>query len=154
GVVEIDVLIYGGRLHAAHHLPQSRLSRLAWRFLPPWTLERVWTSARSAPYVQLDLKTSSPQVVALLLDFLGKRHDDGKLIVSSPDLDVLNRMAESYPDVDVVLSIGSSCSLAVAQAEPESLASLRGVSVRASLLNRDVVDAFHDAGLFVLAWTV
>jgi hypothetical protein len=154
GVVEIDVLIYNGRLYAAHHLPETRLNHLAWRVSPPSTLERAWIAARSAPYVQLDLKTTSSEVVPLLLDFLEKRHDDGNLIVSSPDLDALNRVADAYPDVDGVLSIGSLCRLAIVRADPDSLASLHGVSVRASLLDEDVVAAFHDEGLFVLAWTV
>jgi glycerophosphoryl diester phosphodiesterase len=152
--VEIDVLIYDGRLHAAHHLPKTRLNHLAWRFSPPSTLEGAWKSARSARYVQLDLKTTSPEVVPLLLDFLEKRHDDGNLIVSSPDLDALNRVADAYPDVDAVLSIDSLCRLANVRADPASLDSLRGVSVRASLLDEDVVADFHDEGLFVLAWTV
>lgn len=154
GVIEIDVLIYESRLYAAHNLPKTRLNQLAWRFSPPSMLERAWEAARSATYVQLDLKTTSPEVVPLLLNFLEERHDDGNLIVSSPDLDALNRVAEAYPDVEGVLSVGSFCQLAIVQADPESLDSLSGVSVRASLLDENVVAVFHEENLFVLAWTV
>jgi glycerophosphoryl diester phosphodiesterase len=154
GVIEIDVLIYQGRLVAAHHLPETRLNQLAWMVSPPQLLAAAWNDARAAAYVQLDLKTGAPELAPMLLDFLAERSSLAKVIVSGPELDVLNQVAAAYPEIDTVLSIGSLCRMAIVQSDPESLQALRGVSVRASLLDGEVVTGFHDRGLFVLAWTV
>lgn len=154
GVVEIDVSIYQGRLVAAHHLPKTLVNRLAWRVDPPASLADAWSAARSAPYLQLDLKTSAPELRPLLLDFLAGRERLANVIVSGPDLDLLVEVAAAYPELDVVLSIGSLCRLASVQADPASLDALHGVSVRASLLDEATVSAFHRQGLAVLAWTV
>jgi glycerophosphoryl diester phosphodiesterase len=121
---------------------------------PPQLLAAAWNDARAAAYVQLDLKTGAPELAPMLLDFLAERSSLAKVIVSGPELDVLNQVAAAYPEIDTVLSIGSLCRMAIVQSDPESLQALRGVSVRASLLDGEVVTGFHDRGLFVLAWTV
>jgi len=153
-VIEIDVLLWGGELRAAHHFPETRVSRLSWTVRPPETLATAWHDARSAPAIQLDIKDPAPALVPLLIDFLIKRRDEKSVIVSSPDHRTLDRVAAELPEVRRVLSIDNDCVLASTLSNPVPLRSLWGVSVRARLLGAENIAWFRDQGLFVLAWTI
>jgi hypothetical protein len=153
-VIEIDVLLWGGGLRAAHHLPETRVSRLSWTVRPPEMLATAWRDARSAPAIQLDVKDPAPALVPLLIDFLMKRRDEKSVIVSSPDQRTLDRIAAELPEVRRVLSIDNVCVLASTLSNPAPLRSLWGVSVRARLLDAENIAWFQDQGLFVLAWTI
>jgi glycerophosphoryl diester phosphodiesterase len=153
-VIEIDVLLWGGELRAAHRLPETRASRLSWTVRPPDTLAAAWRAARSAPAIQLDVKDSSPEVVPLLIEFLAERRSEKQVIVSSPDRAALDRIAAALPEARLVLSIDNRCVLTSALSDPEALSSLWGVSVRARLLDAETIAWFQDQGLFVLAWTI
>jgi hypothetical protein len=153
-VIEIDVLVYEGKLLAAHNLPDSHTSRLGWRVAPPPRLEESWRAARTSAAIQLDVKVSDPALTPLLLAFLDKHHTDANWIVSSSDVVLLNKVAADFPDVELLLSIRTQCTLASFAAHPNASQSLTGVSVRASLLDDEAVTSFHTVGLVVLAWTV
>jgi len=153
-VIEIDVLFYDGHLRAAHSPPATETGKLRWRISPPPLLSDVWAVARDAPAVQLDLKSHHPRLMPLLLEFLDERRAETSVIVSSPDVHDLDRIVAAYPEVGRFLSIGSSCALAVFEARPETLQSVTGVSVRASLLDNHAAAMFRERGLAVIAWTV
>ena len=154
GVIEIDVLLWGDKLRAAHHHPTSRISRLAWSVRPPETLADAWRAARAAPEIQLDIKDPSPELVPLLIEFLTDRRGEASVIVSSPDLDALERIGAALPDVRRVLSIDNPCALASALSALTSSSSLWGVSVRARLLDAGNTAWFRSQGLLVVAWTI
>jgi hypothetical protein len=154
GIVEIDVVTYNGRLYAAHNGPKSTLSRLAWRFTPPRTLDNAWSAARTAPAVQLDLKSPSRATVPLLLEFLDNHPGETRWLVSASDGATLETLAAAKPDVTLVLSIGDPLAISGLQADERLTRLLDGVSVKAPLLNEREVDWFHSRGLFVLAWIV
>ncbi len=152
-IIEIDVVVYGGALYAAHDTPHSWISRLVWWFSPPPTLEKAWESAANAGAVQLDIKTASSTVIPLLRDVLDKKLPETRFVLSSEDRELLSALGSLLPGVQTVLSIGDAESLRKfesVQADDQ----LSGVSIRAALLTPDIVDQLHQQGLFVIAWTV
>jgi glycerophosphoryl diester phosphodiesterase len=153
-VIEIDVLIDDGQLRAAHNLPATTTGRLGWKVAPPPLLPSATDAARSAAAIQLDLKTTDPELLPLLLDFFADHISDAHWIVSSPDLVILTGITSEHPDIEPILSIGTANAMSAAMADPHALSFLTGVSVRASLLDDATVTYFQSLGLRVLAWTV
>lgn len=153
-VIEIDVLLWDGRLRAAHHRPASPISHAAWAVRPPQTLADAWQAARTAPAIQLDIKDASPELVPLLIAFISARQGETRVIVSGPDLAALDQIGAALPEVQRVLSIGNRCVLASVRSDSAPLSTLAGVSARANVLDADDVAWFQEHGLFVLAWTI
>ena len=152
-IIEIDVVLYQDALYAAHDVPHSWFARLVWRLTPPPPLAHAWKSAAHADAVQLDFKSSASEMIPLLLDVLNGQTPEIRFVVSSRNRELLSTIRSTLQEAQTVLSIGDSEALLNAVSSPP-VEGLSGVSVRASLLTLDVVDSFHEIGLFVIAWTV
>ncbi|MDH3752345.1 MAG: glycerophosphodiester phosphodiesterase [Acidimicrobiia bacterium] len=148
--IEIDVISIDGTLYAAHDRPPDFVGSV---FLRRPTLDAAWEFSASASSVFLDLKTNNLGVVDDLLAFLDEHDSAGRAIVVSPSVAVLGRVADRGTTVGRVLSIGSRSGLDRAL-DADLVGVVTGVSVRESLLDRDVVAAFERDDLDVIAWTV
>jgi hypothetical protein len=150
-VIEIDVIAYEGRLHAAHTPPPIWLPAIAYR--GP-TLDEAWNRAAGARYVSLDLKDASPSTLRMVVRFLTDHADGRRVYVTARDLDALVTLQEQAPDAVRMLSIGDRAGLQELQNDPGRAALLNGVSVQASLLDGETIAWFKERGLLVEAWTI
>lgn len=150
-VIEIDVVSLDGRLYAAHDTPERWYSSYVFR--GP-SLEQVWRASADAAAVEFDLKESSSIFIDRVIAFLQAHQGEQDVIISSPDPMILAQFAERTPEVYLLLSIGTVLRLNTMQQDPARLAGVDGVSIRASLLDRGLVEWFAKQKLLVMAWTV
>ncbi|MPZ98590.1 MAG: hypothetical protein GEU80_04475 [Dehalococcoidia bacterium] len=150
GAIEIDVVSDQGVLRAAHRPPVRYIGRF---LLRSPTLEDVWEEASGASLVKLDLKESSPLFVRRVLDFLDA-HPQRTVAVSSPYIAVLEAFQHERPQTIRMLSIRTQPRLDQLLTSPDELRTVHGVTIHHSLLDAQRMDALHDAGLLIAAWTV
>ena len=150
-VIEIDVVSLDGQLYAAHDSPHRWYGSFVFR--GP-SLAQIWRETASATAVKLDLKESSPRYVDRVMGFVWANGEGRQVIVASRDPLVLAAFAERLPDVYRLLSIGSQRELDALRADPALAAAIDGVTIRATLLDRETVAWFGERNLLVMAWTV
>lgn len=150
-VVEIDVVMAGGKLYAGHDSPLPFVGE--WLFRGP-LLADVWQAAAGVPVTKLDLKETSPAYLERVITFLDT-HDDGRpVIVSSRSHDVLITLQNRIPYVVRLLSVPNTATLDRLRTKPGNHYAIDGVTVRHSLLDQDSAAWLRDNGLLMLAWTV
>ncbi len=150
-VIEIDVVSLDGRLYAAHDSPHRWFSSYVFR--GPG-LEQIWRETDRAAAVKLDLKESTPRYVDRVVEFIWAYGEGRRVIVASPDPAVLLQFAERLPSVYRLLSVGSDRELEALRADPALVAAIDGVTIRATLLDRETVEWFAEQRLLVMAWTI
>ena len=155
--VEVDVYLRGGVPVAGHLLPRARplllrerLARLleGLHFTPSRPLRELLAHVPPGSLVMLDLKDRVPP--RLLADSLEEAGGLELVLVTRWHSDA-RALAEALPGARVLLSIDSR------PAEPRALveaAGAHGVSVRASYIDHGLVEALHQGGYLVAAWTV
>lgn len=150
-VIEIDVVSLDGRLYAAHDSPHRWYSSFVFR--GP-SLAQVWRETAGAAAVKLDLKESDPRYVDRVMGFVWANGEGRRVIVASRDPGVLEAFAGRLPSVYRLLSIGSERELEAPRDDPATMASIDGVTIRATLLDAEAVAWFGERRLLVMAWTV
>ena len=149
-VVEVDVIMVGGELYAAH---QSPLRFIGERFFRGPTLAEVWGAAAQADVVKLDLKDSSPDFLETLVSFLNQRREHEVMVVTrSPE--ALKFMAEREPRVFRFISIPDERRLKELLGNQGLLGIVDGVTIKHNLLTTDSVAELHQNQLIIFAWTV
>jgi glycerophosphoryl diester phosphodiesterase len=150
-IVEIDVRSLSGQL-VSSHFPILTVGE--WSLFQGPTVEQVWAASAGADAIQLDLKETSDAFVHLLIAFLQEHQGEHHIMVASPDIATLARLANSSPDVVPFLSVHNRAMLAGLLADTPGCHIVRGVTIREELLDADSISRLHTAGLLIFAWTV
>jgi glycerophosphoryl diester phosphodiesterase len=151
-IIEIDVVLVHGELHAAHWSPFRFVGS---RFFRGPTLAEVWGAADQAEVVKLDLKRASTEMVDSLLTFLAdRRRANNEIVVVSDEPEALALLHQQEPGIILMLGVGGSSVLSDLFSGGDLLRVIDGVSVRHSLLTVDSVGSLKEKGLIVFAWTV
>ncbi|MFH1559929.1 MAG: glycerophosphodiester phosphodiesterase [Chloroflexota bacterium] len=151
-IIEIDVVLVGGQLHAAHWSPFRFFGD---RFFRGPTLAEVWGAAAQAEVIKLDLKRPSAEMVDKLLAFLAdERRARSEIIVVSDKPEFLATFSERQSQIIRMLSVSDSSDLHDSHDDQELLRIIDGVSVDHALLSADSVWLLKEKGLIVFAWTV
>ncbi|MFO8010805.1 MAG: glycerophosphodiester phosphodiesterase [Dehalococcoidia bacterium] len=151
-IIEIDVVLVQGQLHAAHWSPFRFIGD---RLFRGPTLAEVWGAAAQADMIKLDLKDSSTEMVNKLVEFLDdRRRAKEKIIVVSEKPEILALMAQRTPKVIRMLSVSDEYVLLDLLEDEDLQAVIDGVSVNHSLLTVDIIASLKERGLIVFAWTV
>lgn len=154
-IIEIDVALTRGQLHATHWSPLRFIGN---RFFRGPTLAEVWGTAAQAEVIKLDLKRPSVKMVADLLSFLSERRKlaNGmarEIVVVSDQPEVLALLSQD-PSVIRMLSIEDSKVLRNLLRDADLMRVIDGVSVRHDLLTKASVQSLVERGLPVFAWIV
>ncbi len=151
-VIEIDVVLVRGELHAAHWSPFRFIGD---RLFRGPTLAEVWGAATQADMVKLDLKNASTEMVDALVEFLSKTWRFNRdVIVATDEPEILARFAQKEPRVIRMLGISEWDALDDLLADETLLTFVDGVSIHHTLLNEDTMASLKESGLMVFAWTV
>lgn len=150
-VIEVDVILVGNRLYAAHDMPNERISSVTFR--GP-TLESIWSTAADHARIELDLKQYSSKFLNLLVSFLSERGGGAGVIISSRSPGAIATLHSQLPDVTLVYSVSDATGLASLQSSEALISEIDGVSIRASLLDDETIGWLKDHGLLIYAWTV
>lgn len=151
-VIEIDVVLVGGRLHAAHWSPFRFIGD---RLFRGPTLDEVWGAAAQADVIKLDLKDASPEMVSRLVEFLGdRRRSDKEVAMVSEQPEIMALLAQQSLSLIRMLSISDDDGLRDLLNDDDLLEAIDGVSARHSLLTTETVALLAEEGLLVFAWTV
>lgn len=149
-VVEVDVIMVGKELYAAH---QSPLRFIGERFFRGPKLAEVWGAAAQADVVKLDLKDSSPDFLETLVSFLNQRREHEVMVVTrSPE--ALAFMAERQPRVFRFISIPDERRLKELLGNQRLLSIVDGVTIKHKLLTANSAAELHQYQLIIFAWTV
>ncbi|MBI4301121.1 MAG: glycerophosphodiester phosphodiesterase [Chloroflexi bacterium] len=149
-VIEVDVILVGKELRAAHRSPVPFLGSLLFR--GP-TLTEIWDAASEVDTIKLDLKDSSPKFLEMLFDFLNKRKDHD-VIISSRDPQVLKLVMERAPQAIRLLSISSARRFEELQKDEALQMLINGVTIKHQILNEERATWLHEKGVLVFVWTV
>lgn len=148
--VEIDVIMAGGRLYAAHATPPKLIGAWLFRGL---RLDDAWEIVSSAEAVALDLKDASPAYEDALVRFLEQRPHD-HVLLSSRSLESLIRLKDRLPGADIYLSVPDRDTFE-RLGEPQQLAlRLDGVSMRHTHIDEEIMSILRTRGQRIIAWTV
>jgi glycerophosphoryl diester phosphodiesterase len=150
-IVEIDVRSLSGQL-VSSHFPILTVGE--WSLFQGPTVEQVWAASANADAIQLDLKETSDAFVHLLIAFLQEHKGEHHVMVASPDIATLARLASTSRDVVPFLSVHNRATLAGLLADTPGCHMVRGVSIREELLDAGSISQLHAAGLLIFAWTV
>lgn len=151
-IIEIDVIPFAGQLYASHSEPRGRVAA---RWFRGATVRDVLDATPDADAIQLDLKSANSWYLGAVVELLNdETYADRIFLVSSRSATVLKTLADRAPHALRALSIGGTGDLDALRADPEAATLLDGVTIRASLLNGDLVTWLRDHGLFVSAWVV
>jgi len=151
-IIEIDVVLVQGQLHAAHWSPFRFIGS---RFFRGPTLDEVWGAAAQAEVIKLDLKRASTELVNSLITFLASRQRaNNEVVVVSDKPEALVLLSQHELTVIRMLSVKDSNVLRELPSDGELLRVINGVSVRHDLLTMDSVGSLKEKGLIVFAWTV
>jgi len=150
-VIEVDVVAIEGVLYAAHSPP---LPVVGDRWFRGPRLDRIWTASYSADAISLDLKESSPQYLQLVGDFLERRAWYRTVVVSSREPAALAAIRERAPEAILLLSVPDRPFLDRALANPTTIETIDGVTIRESVADEEVMAMLKERELLVFAWTV
>ena len=150
-IVEIDVRSLNGQL-VSSHFPILAIGESS-SFNGP-TVEQVWVASTDAEAIQLDLKESSDAFVQDVIAFLREHAGEIQVMVTSPDIATLTRLAGVSPNAVRFLSVRDQAAVIHLLADTSTCRSFEGVSIREDLLDATWIHRMHAAGLLVFAWTV
>jgi hypothetical protein len=149
--VEIDVIMVGETLYAAHAIPPKLIG--AWLFRGP-RLDEAWEIVSNADAVALDLKDSSDAYEDTLVTFLKERPHD-RVILSSRSIESLMRLGQRLPDAHLYLSVPNRAFFdGLAATQPQLMARLDGVSMQHSQIDSEVMATLKERDQRMIAWTV
>ncbi len=148
--VEIDVIMVGGRLYAAHSTPPKLIG--AWLFRGP-RLEDAWEIVATADAVALDLKDDSPAYEDALVAFLAAR-PHAQVVLSSRSIESLIRLKERLPRAHMYLSVPNREAFDSLVAQHELAPQLDGVSMHHSHITEEIVATLQAREQRIIAWTV
>jgi glycerophosphoryl diester phosphodiesterase len=150
-IVEIDVVMTGGKLYAGHDSPLPFIGK--WLYRGP-QLAEIWNEAAAVPVTKLDLKETSPSYLESVARFL-ESNDDGRAVaISSRSPEVLMFFEARVPHATRLLSIGDEATFERLRAGGTVLYAIDGVTVRHTLLDEARMSWLKETGMVVLAWTV
>jgi len=151
-IIEIDVVLVRGKLHAAHWSPFRFIGN---RLFRGPTLAEVWEAAAQAEMVKLDLKDASPEMVNSLVEFLNdKRRANKDVVVVTKKPEILASLAQQKPEAIRLLSVPHEKDLLALLKDEDLLQVIDGVSVYHRLLTEDTVVLLREKGLIIFAYTV
>lgn len=148
--VEIDVIMAGGRLYAAHAMPPKLISK--WLFRGP-RLEDAWEIVAKADAVALDLKDDSPEYEDALVAFLSARRHE-QVVLMSRSVESLMRLNERLPTAHIYLSVPNRDAFDRLVAEHEVAPQLDGVSMQHSQITDEIMATLRARDWRIIAWTV
>jgi hypothetical protein len=148
--VEIDVIMGGGRLYAAHAMPPEWISN--WLFRGP-RLEDAWEVVAKADAVALDLKDDSPAFEDALVAFLAERAHE-QVVLMSRSLETLMRLKERLPNAHMYLSVPNRDAFDRLVAQHELAPQLDGISMQHSQITDDIMATLKARDQRIIAWTV
>ena len=160
-LIEVDLWAHRGRLEARHErrLPGPlpilyELWYLRRAPRPAYHLEDLLLACQGRAGVLLDLKNAPRDTPGILRQILTRYGQGTQLLASSQNWPLLRGVAVTCPQVDLYYSIDTAAQFDLFQSVVLHDPGPVGVSCRHTLLTRDVVTGFHEAGLAVIAWTV
>ena len=148
--VEIDVIMAGGRLYAAHAVPPKLIA--AWLFRGP-RLEDAWEIVAKAGAVALDLKDHSPEYEDALVAFLAERVHE-QVVLMSRSLESLMRLKERLPNAHMYLSVPNRDTFDTLVAQHELAPQLDGVAMQHSQISVEIMATLKARDQRIIAWTV
>jgi hypothetical protein len=149
--VEIDVIMVGETLYAAHAIPPKLIG--AWLFRGP-RLNDAWTIVSQADAVALDLKDPSTAYEDALVAFLEERPHD-RVVLSSRSIESLIRLGQRLPNAHLYLSVPNRAFFDGLEAtQPQLMDMLDGVSMQHSQINADIMAILKSRDQRIIAWTV
>lgn len=151
-IIEIDIVLVQGKLHAAHWSPFRFIGN---RLFRGPTLADVWGAAAQAEVIKLDLKDASPEMVNSLVEFLSdKRRANKDVVMVTEKPKILGLLAQQEPEAIRMLSVLDRKDLLALLKDEDLLQVIDGVSVHHSLLTEDTVVLLKEKGLIIFAYTV
>ena len=159
--IEVDLWLHRGRLEARHErrLPGPfpilyELWYLRTAPRPPYHLEDLLMDCQGRAAVLLDLKNGLGKVPQVLRRVLAAYGEGVEVIASSQNWPLLREVKVACPRLALYYSIDTPDQFDLFQSVMLHDPLPAGVSIRHTLLDRNVVADFHDAGLAVATWTV
>lgn len=149
--IEADVTVIDGRLYAAHDAVPVWIGAPSTRPIP---LDAMWEETEDVDLLKLDLKSTWPEALDRIYVWLAARQGERPIAVSSRNPTVLSEIAERFPDIVRLLSIGNIVELEALQNDPELVEMIHGVTISERLVDREVVKWLNDQELFIGVWTV
>ncbi len=160
-VIEVDLWARRGRLEARHdrRVPGPLPLLYEFWYLKPaprrtYYLEDLLEACRGRAGVFLDLKNGLGQTAPILRRVLAGHGRGVHAVASSQNWPLLREVGLACPHLDLYYSIDTLDQFDLFRSVVQHDVRPVGVSCRHSLLDRDVIADFHDAGLAVVAWTV
>lgn len=148
--VEIDVIMVGGKLYAAHAIPPKLIG--AWLFRGP-RLEDAWETISQAAAVALDLKDASPAYENALVTFLADRPHE-QVVLSSRSIESLIRLKDRLPNAHTYLSVPDREAFDRVMTQDDLAHHLDGVSMRYTHITEDIMTVLDSRDQRMIAWTV
>ncbi len=159
--IEVDLWLHRGRLEARHErrLPGPLPILYEFWYLtaaphPPYRLEDLLRDCQRRAGLLLDLKNGLGKVPPILRQILETHGAGAEIIVSSQNWPLLRQVRTACPTLDLYYSIDTLDQFDLFQSVMLRDPLPAGVSCRHTLLDREIIAGFHDAGLAVAAWTV
>lgn len=166
-LIECDVWLHRGRIEVRHARALGPLPLLLDRWVPiPWFrrrhLRRMLRELGPDALVLYDLKGTSAELPVRLLEALAEERPDVPAYVCGRNWPVLERIAAlqhdpADPALVLVHSVGTVEELAALEqrlAASDGAPTVRGISIRASLLTPEVVARLRPQLALILVWTV
>ena len=159
--IEVDLWLHHGRLEARHERrlpgPLPILYEL-WYLTPaprpPYYLEDLLLACEGRASVLFDLKNGLGKLAPILRQVLAAFGKSVDVVASSQNWPLLREIKVACPQLDLYYSIDTPDQFDLFQSVMLHDPLPAGVSCRHTLLDRNTVRDFHDAGLAVAAWTV
>ncbi|HYI15187.1 MAG TPA: glycerophosphodiester phosphodiesterase [Thermomicrobiales bacterium] len=148
--VEIDVIMVGGRLYAAHATPPKLIG--AWLFRGP-RLEDAWEIVANADAVALDLKDDSADYEDALVAFLDARPNE-QVVLSSRNIDSLMRLKVRLPRAHMYLSVPNREQFDRLVVTHALAPQLDGVSMHHRFVDSEVMAVLKARDQRIIVWTV
>jgi len=150
-IVEIDVVAVGGRLYAAHDVPNQYFGSVT--FHGP-SLDSIWKEAVATGIVKFDLKESTPSYINLIISFAKRHPGDYQLVLASRSGAALQRLRAALPQAILLYSVATAEMLTTLNSNFEVLNIIDGVTIQYELVNQASMAWLKEQNLLVFAWTV
>ena len=149
--VEIDVIMVGETLYAAHAVPPKLIG--SWIFRGP-RLDGAWEIVSNADAIALDLKDSSAAYEDALAAFLEARPHD-QVVLSSRSIESLIRLGQRLPNAHLYLSVPNRAFFDdLATTQPQLMEQIDGISMQHSQIDTDIMAILKSRDQRMIAWTV
>ncbi len=148
-VIEIDVVTADNQLRARHDSAPRSANDIVSR---SQTVSEAWSEA-ATPAILLDLKTSGPGTSALISQLIAE-HSHTRVLVSTPDVTMLDRLRITSKRVLRLVSVGTAARLDWLLGQAHRDPAIQGVSIAEHLLTPTTVGELRTRRLWIQAWTV